>query len=474
MIKVVNLTKSYRTEGGRHFVFQKANAIFPAKANIGILGPNGGGKSTLLRLLGGIDHADSGRIVSPYSFSWPLGLKGGFVGHLAGRENCRMVCNLYGLDPRTTKKKLEEMKELSGIGKFFEEPVKTYSSGMSGRLGFALSMSFDFDYFLIDEITSVGDANFKRIAKEALAEKAKKSRIIMVSHSMGDIKKFCDIGVLVRDGHMQVFEDIDEAIRAYMPQENRLPSAADLGNRKSPAVQALFKNSERLPKETADTLEQIKVTLGELEPKLRAPTLQIRGKAENIYHQLGRARQLLGDLPNARRAFEQAVEANPFHIQAQLGLAATCGALGDLEGQANALKAAEYADEAATSVRLARAQHLLEVNRLEEALQYCDYALAQAPELFRFWNLKAKVLFRQGDIDGAVSAQLNARTRAPNNHSVLKPLAEYLAARGELELAQLALTEASRLQTAKSSTPKPSALSRALVLLQKVNDATHL
>jgi capsular polysaccharide transport system ATP-binding protein len=215
MIQLQNLTKSFQVKGGRHYVFRDVNLVFPEGMNIGILGPNGGGKSTFMRLLGGIDYPDYGRIRSTKSFSWPLGLKGGFVGHMTGRENCRMICNIYGIPREEIRKKLDAIHQLSGIGKYFEEPVKYYSSGMGGRLGFALSMAFDFDYFLIDEVTSVGDANFKKIAKAALEEKAQRSHVIMVTHSMGDLRRFCDIAVLLKDGQLTVYHDLEAGVKAY-------------------------------------------------------------------------------------------------------------------------------------------------------------------------------------------------------------------------------------------------------------------
>lgn len=225
MLQVRNLTKSYRTHVGRHYVFRDISIDFPEDANIGILGPNGAGKSTLLRILGGIDFPDTGTIYCDRSMSWPLGLRGGFVANLSGRENCKIICSLYGLDPATIRVKLDFIKELSGIGSYFEEPVKYYSSGMGSRIGFALSMAFDFEILLIDEITSVGDRNFRDIAKQAIDEKRGTSNVIMVSHSMGSIRDFCDVGILLRDGKMTVYDDLDQAIRAYLPKENKKASS---------------------------------------------------------------------------------------------------------------------------------------------------------------------------------------------------------------------------------------------------------
>jgi capsular polysaccharide transport system ATP-binding protein len=217
MLSIRNLTKSYKTKAGRHFVFRNTSVDFPENVNIGILGHNGSGKSTLLRILGGIDFPDSGTILCDKRMSWPLGLRGGFVGNLSGRDNCRMICNLYGLDRKTIGNKLEFIKEFSGINHYFEEPVKYFSSGMSSRLGFALSMAFDFEILLMDEITSVGDRDFRKKAKQMIDDKREQSNIIFVSHSMSNIQEFCDVGVLLVDGQVTVFDNVEEAIKAYMP-----------------------------------------------------------------------------------------------------------------------------------------------------------------------------------------------------------------------------------------------------------------
>ena len=223
MFKVQGLTKSYAVKGGRHYVFRNVDLEIPSDRNIGIIGANGAGKSTLLRILGGIDFPDSGEVITDSTFSWPLGLRGGFVGHLTGRENCRMVCRMYGLRGERMGQQLEVIKDNSGIGEYFEEPVKNYSSGMSGRLGFALSLSFDFDYFLIDEITSVGDARFRKMAKAALEEKAATSNVVLVSHSMSIIREFCNYGVYIGGGEIHGFEDLEEAMARY--QEESAPKA---------------------------------------------------------------------------------------------------------------------------------------------------------------------------------------------------------------------------------------------------------
>lgn len=215
MLIIKNLSKSYKTKSGRHYVFRNVSIEFPENSNIGILGRNGSGKSTLLRILGGIDYPDSGTISCDKTISWPLGLRGGFVKNLSGRDNCQMICNLYGIERHAIKRKLEYIKEICGIGKYFDEPVKYYSSGMASRLGFSLSMAFDFDILLMDEITSVGDQDFRKKAKQMIEEKRGTTNIIFVSHSASTVREFCDVGIVIKKGELCYYEDIEKAISSY-------------------------------------------------------------------------------------------------------------------------------------------------------------------------------------------------------------------------------------------------------------------
>lgn len=161
MIELRNVTKSYITKYGRHYVYRNVNALFPEGKNIGIIGPNGAGKSTLLRLIGKIDYPDSGEIITNKSVSWPVAFSGGFQGSLTGFEIVKFVCMIYGANGDMADK-IAFVKEFTELGEYFEMPIKTYSAGMRARLAFALSMAFDFDYYLIDEVTAVGDINFRK------------------------------------------------------------------------------------------------------------------------------------------------------------------------------------------------------------------------------------------------------------------------------------------------------------------------
>ena len=160
MIKIESLTKSYRTPKGRHYVFKNLSIEFPTGKSIALIGRNGAGKSTLLRIIGGIDRPDKGEIITQKTISWPVGLSGGFQGSLTGRENVKFVARLYSRK-NELQDKVAFVESFSELGKYFDMPIKTYSSGMRSRLGFGLSMAFDFDYYLVDEVTAVGDMRFK-------------------------------------------------------------------------------------------------------------------------------------------------------------------------------------------------------------------------------------------------------------------------------------------------------------------------
>lgn len=225
MIELRNLTKSFvLTNGGRHYVFRDLNFTFPEGANIGLIGRNGSGKSTLLRLIGGIDTPDHGEVVSDKRISWPVGLVGGLQGSLTGRDGVKFVCRLYGVSSEEMRGKIEFVRDFAQIGEYFDQPVKSYSSGMRSRLNFGMSMAFDFDYYLIDEVMAVGDANFKMKSQKALTDRLMKSNVILVSHAMSEITRLCNVVVLVQDGEALLYEDVKEGIQAYQ-EMTRNPQA---------------------------------------------------------------------------------------------------------------------------------------------------------------------------------------------------------------------------------------------------------
>ncbi len=215
MIELHNVSKSYRTNQGRNVVFRNLSLVIPTGRNVALIGRNGAGKSTLMRLLGGLDMPDSGKIVSDQRISWPVGLSGGFQGSLTGKENVKFVCRVFGAEGQNMRDKVRFVEEFAEIGRYYDQPVKTYSSGMRARVAFGLSLAFDFDYYLVDEALSVGDAHFRDKAARAFKERVDKAKIILVTHGMGQVRSLCDYVLLVQDGTVQAFEDVEAGISAY-------------------------------------------------------------------------------------------------------------------------------------------------------------------------------------------------------------------------------------------------------------------
>lgn len=215
MIELKGLTKSFVTPKGRHYVFKDLNAILPENKSVALLGNNGAGKSTLLRIIGGIDFADKGQVITNKTISWPVALSGGFQGSLTARQNVRFVARLYVSCEDEVDYVVHFVEEFAGIGKYFDMPMKSYSSGMRSRIGFGLSMAFNFDYYLLDEVGAVGDRSFRKKSQALLDDLKQNSNIIMVSHNVKDLIRNCDVAFLVRDGQAQYFDNIEHAVEVY-------------------------------------------------------------------------------------------------------------------------------------------------------------------------------------------------------------------------------------------------------------------
>lgn len=202
------------TKQGRHYLFKDLSFTIADGQSIGLLGRNGAGKSTLLRIIGGIDQPDKGEVVTNSSISWPIGMAGGFQGSLTGRQNVRFVCRLYSSGDYIDEK-IAFVQAFADIGKYFDMPVKSYSSGMRSRLTFGLSLAFDFDYYLLDEVSAVGDAAFRARSQAILDKRRSQAGFLIVSHNLSDIEKNCDVGILLINQTAQVFTDTKEAIEVY-------------------------------------------------------------------------------------------------------------------------------------------------------------------------------------------------------------------------------------------------------------------
>lgn len=215
MIQLEHVYKKYMSDSPESkWVIDNITLCIPKHCNVGLIGENGAGKSTLLRLIGGMDHPTKGEVKRTCRVSWPLGLSGGLQGSLTGRQNAKFVCRLHGFS-RDLTQKINFIRDFAEIGAAFDRPVKTYSTGMQARLKFALSLAFDFDIYLVDEITAVGDAVFKKKSQRAFAEVANDAGIIMVSHDEGSLREFCRSGIYLDKGKAIWFDSLDDALSAY-------------------------------------------------------------------------------------------------------------------------------------------------------------------------------------------------------------------------------------------------------------------
>ena len=219
MISLENVTKWYPTKSGRKYIFNNLSLKIEPNVNVGVIGRNGAGKSTLIRLLGGSDSPNKGKIRIDGAVSPPFGVSGGLAPMLSGKDNAKFVCRVHGDTKRKMSERLEYIYDFSELGLYFDMPVKDYSSGMRARLAFAISMAFEYDYYLVDELVSVGDQKFRIKAEKAFSEKRGKSSVILVSHNLKLQEQEADVGIYLSEGKVYYFDDIKDAIDKYLEKE---------------------------------------------------------------------------------------------------------------------------------------------------------------------------------------------------------------------------------------------------------------
>lgn len=212
MIEFQDISKGFWVRGVYQPVIRHLDLTLPSGRSLALLGRNGAGKSTLLSMVAGTMRPDTGQIISDGSISFTVGYAGSFHGDMSGAQNTRFVARIYGVDSDELTDFVEDFAE---IGKHFHMPVRTYSSGMKSRLAFGLSMGIRFDTYLIDEATATGDERFRRKSKEVFRARMAQSSAVMVSHNMSEIRNFCDAGLVLHQGEIEVYEDVEEAIRRH-------------------------------------------------------------------------------------------------------------------------------------------------------------------------------------------------------------------------------------------------------------------
>jgi len=211
-IELHDVHMSYRVKNGVHQVLKGLTFDIPQNKSLGILGRNGAGKSTLIKILSGVIKPQKGKVIyNGLDVSWPVG-KPALQGSLTGVNNIKFFCRLLGKPIQETIDFCEDFAEL---GKYMNMPVRTYSSGMKTRLGFAISMMADYDTLLVDEGFNAGDARFTKKMKDLFEKKREKTNMICVSHSGRIIREFCDYAAILQDGKLEFHNRVGVAVNIY-------------------------------------------------------------------------------------------------------------------------------------------------------------------------------------------------------------------------------------------------------------------
>ncbi len=212
MLELRHVTKIYPTSAGPNVVLRDLSLVLPARESIGVVGRNGAGKSTLLRIVSHAEQPTAGEVIHRGRVSWPIGFAGGFNGSLTAEENCRFVARIYQQDIDYV---VEYAREFADIGDYFFEPMRTFSSGMRARVAFGLSMAIDFELYLVDEVTAVGDKTFRAKCQAAFAERRERAGLLMVSHDITTLTAYCKRCIVLDKGTATLYDSIEEATAVY-------------------------------------------------------------------------------------------------------------------------------------------------------------------------------------------------------------------------------------------------------------------
>ncbi|PVA05216.1 ABC transporter ATP-binding protein [Thalassorhabdomicrobium marinisediminis] len=221
MISLEHVSKHFYMRGYRKTVLKNVNATFPSGKAVALLGRNGAGKSTLMKLIAGTVNPSAGRVKISGTVSWPVGFAGSFHPELTGAQNTRFLARIYGTD---ADELVDFVADFSELGRSFHQRFGGYSSGMKSRLAFGASMGIDFDTYLVDEVTAVGDQAFKQKSQALFKTRMRQSGAIVVSHSMPQIRDMCDAGAVLEGGNIVYYNDIESAIAHHLHNMNVTPA----------------------------------------------------------------------------------------------------------------------------------------------------------------------------------------------------------------------------------------------------------
>jgi len=213
--KEVSKTFIHLNTGKRVEVISDINIEISKNESIAILGSNGAGKTTLLRIICGALYPTTGSIQVHGRTSWPVGFGGGFDPHLTARDNIKFISNMMGYGFEQSHEIQSQIEKEAGLEGKLDYMVSSYSSGMKSRLFFYTSIMFDFDFYLFDEISAVGDRNFQGSSNTILNELSKEHGIVVVTHAVGRVSRYCDYGYVLDCGKISEKLPIDEAVALY-------------------------------------------------------------------------------------------------------------------------------------------------------------------------------------------------------------------------------------------------------------------
>ncbi|MFA8440493.1 ABC transporter ATP-binding protein [Yoonia sp.] len=213
MLEFAEVSKSFWTGTQRKVILDRASFRVELGNSLGILAPNGTGKTTLINMMSGLEKPDEGTIHRGCRISFPLGFMGGTDSTLSAMENSRFIARLYGLDPDYVE---AFCRWLCGLEEYFDMPLGVYSSGMKQRFSFALLLALDFDIYLIDEgMPGATDAEFNRKAGEILRERLEKATVIIVSHQPATLERLAKSAAVLKNGQLHMFDSLEEARVLY-------------------------------------------------------------------------------------------------------------------------------------------------------------------------------------------------------------------------------------------------------------------
>ena len=213
MLEFSEVSKSFWTGTQRKVILDRAFFRVELGKSLGILAPNGTGKTTLINMMAGLEKPDEGTIRRECRISFPVGFTGGVNPRLSAMENCRYVARLYGLDPDYIE---AFCRWLCDLKEYFDQPVGVYSSGMRARFTMSLTLALEFDMYLVDEgMPGAVDAEFNRKAGEILLQRMEKSTLVIVSHSPQTLERFVKTAAVLKNGQLHMFDSLEEARVLY-------------------------------------------------------------------------------------------------------------------------------------------------------------------------------------------------------------------------------------------------------------------